>query len=78
MMLTGESVRKAPATPQWLVELFAHRRWIRRAGPFPHVYGRDVFVPEFYRRLAEEFERVRDSGPRRSRRSPGTARPGCR
>ncbi|WP_227997696.1 2OG-Fe(II) oxygenase family protein [Nocardia australiensis] len=60
-MLTGESVRDA--APQWFVELFAHRRWIRRTDPFPHVYARDVFVPEFYRRLAEEFGRVRTQRP---------------
>ncbi|RDI48189.1 2OG-Fe(II) oxygenase [Nocardia mexicana] len=44
--------------PRWFTDLLAHRRWIRRARPFPHVYVRDVFVAAFYRRLAEEFERV--------------------
>ncbi|MBB5913893.1 hypothetical protein BJY24_002760 [Nocardia transvalensis] len=44
--------------PRWFIDLLAHRRWIRRARPFPHVYVRDVFVDGFYRRLAEEFERV--------------------
>ncbi|WP_328407557.1 2OG-Fe(II) oxygenase [Nocardia sp. NBC_00403] len=57
-MSTGEALRAAPTAPPWFVELFAHRRWIRRAGPFPHVYARDVFVPEFFQRLTEEFQRV--------------------
>lgn len=45
--------------PRWFIDLLAHRRWIRRTRPFPHVYVRDVFVTEFYQRLAAEFERVR-------------------
>ncbi|WP_280366498.1 2OG-Fe(II) oxygenase [Nocardia wallacei] len=44
--------------PRWFIDLLAHRRWIRRTRPFPHVYVRDVFTEVFYRRLAEEFERV--------------------
>ncbi|MFQ6397046.1 2OG-Fe(II) oxygenase [Nocardia sp. KC 131] len=62
-MSTGEALRDAPAAPRWFTELFAHRRWIRRTGPFPHVYARDVFVPDFYQRLAEEFERVSAQQP---------------
>ncbi|RJO77268.1 2OG-Fe(II) oxygenase [Nocardia panacis] len=49
----------AAAVPQWFANLFAHRRWVRRSKPFPHVYARDVFVPEFYARMAEEFARLR-------------------
>ena len=49
--------------PRWFVDLLAHRRWIRRTKPFPHVYVRDVFVAEFYRRLAAEFERAHDERP---------------
>lgn len=45
--------------PRWFTDLLAHRRWVRRTRPFPHVYVRDVFVAEFYQRLAAEFERVR-------------------
>ncbi|MBF6127802.1 2OG-Fe(II) oxygenase [Nocardia brasiliensis] len=60
MLVTTESISTAaPAVPQWFADLFAHRRWIRRTQPFPHVYARDVFVPEFYQRLTEEFSRVR-------------------
>ncbi|WP_433196889.1 2OG-Fe(II) oxygenase family protein [Nocardia sp. CA-107356] len=51
------------AVPQWFAELFAHRRWIRRVDPFPHVYARDVFVPEFYLRLTDELARVRRERP---------------
>lgn len=54
--MAGESVGRAPA---WFTDLFAHRRWVRRTEPFPHVYARDVFVDDFYKRLAEHYERVR-------------------
>lgn len=56
-----EAVGDPPAWPGWFTELFAHRRWVRRARPFPHVYARDVFTAEFYGRLVEEFARVRDA-----------------
>ncbi|AHH22300.1 hypothetical protein NONO_c75450 [Nocardia nova SH22a] len=49
--------------PRWFVDLLAHRRWIRRTRPFPHVYVRDVFVAEFYQRLAAEFERAHAERP---------------
>lgn len=49
--------------PPWFVELLAHRRWVYRTRPFPHVYVRDVFTLDFYRRLAEEFQRLRTSQP---------------
>jgi hypothetical protein len=39
-----------------LARMLAHRRWWRRAEPFPHVVARDVFTDAAYRRLAEEFE----------------------
>ncbi|MEV0249684.1 2OG-Fe(II) oxygenase [Nocardia sp. NPDC050712] len=57
--MTGVLESPAPALPGWFAELFAHRRWVRRALPFPHVYVRDVFAEGFYRRLAEEYERIR-------------------
>lgn len=62
-MLTVEAVPRALSTPSWFADLFAHRRWIRRSKPFPHIYARDVFVDDFYRRLADEFERVRRERP---------------
>lgn len=49
--------------PQWFADLLANRHWVRRTRPFPHIYARDVFVPDFYRRLTEEFERVRRDDP---------------
>ncbi|MEV0294320.1 2OG-Fe(II) oxygenase [Nocardia sp. NPDC050710] len=61
--MTGVLANPAPAPPVWFTELFAHRRWIRRARPFPHVYARDVFVAEFYQRLADELARVRSERP---------------
>ncbi|WP_051027643.1 2OG-Fe(II) oxygenase [Nocardia higoensis] len=54
--MSGETARPAPA---WFVQLFAHRRWIRRTEPFPHIYARDVFTAEFYERLRAETARVR-------------------
>ena len=38
--------------------LLAHRRWQRRARPFPHVVADSVFTPTFAHRLAEDFGRV--------------------
>ena len=54
--MSGEPARPAPA---WFVQLFAHRRWIRRTEPFPHIYARDVFTAGFYDRLLAETARVR-------------------
>lgn len=56
--MSGETARPAPA---WFVQLFAHRRWIRRTEPFPHIYARDVFTSGFYERLLAETARVRAS-----------------
>lgn len=58
--MTVETMLGAAAVaPSWFADLFAHRRWVRRAKPFPHVYARDVFVPEFYQRLVEDLHRVK-------------------
>ncbi|MET7770369.1 2OG-Fe(II) oxygenase [Nocardia sp. NPDC005366] len=59
MTLTGASVTEAQASPTWFTELFAHRRWIRRTGPFPHIYARDIFVADFFQRLADHYARMR-------------------
>ncbi|MGQ4597929.1 2OG-Fe(II) oxygenase family protein [Nocardia sp. R6R-6] len=61
--MTSESALATPAVAQWFAELFAHRRWVRRSQPFPHVYARDVFVPEFYQRMTDELHRVRRERP---------------
>ncbi|WP_378735109.1 2OG-Fe(II) oxygenase family protein [Nocardia brasiliensis] len=62
-MVTTEWVLDAPAKAQRFADLFAHRRWIRRNQPFPHVYARDVFVPEFYQRMTDELTRLRRERP---------------
>lgn len=49
--------------PQWFADLLANRHWVRRTRPFPHIYARDVFVPDFYRRLTAELERIRRDDP---------------
>ncbi|MFI9507413.1 2OG-Fe(II) oxygenase [Nocardia sp. NPDC052566] len=61
--MTVDSLPRTSAVPQWFAELFAHRRWIRRTKPFPHVYAQDVFVPEFYQRLADQLAQVRRERP---------------
>ncbi|MBH0778568.1 2OG-Fe(II) oxygenase [Nocardia bovistercoris] len=55
--MAGES-GDPPVWPGWFTELFAHRRWVRRTRPFPHVYARDVFTADFYGRLVAEYARV--------------------
>ena len=54
--MTAE-VQAHPETVRYrLGELLANRRWVRRTRPFPHVYARVVFVPDFYARLDGEFD----------------------
>jgi hypothetical protein len=53
--------------PRWFTDLLAHRRWVHRTRPFPHVYVREVFVREFYDRLATEFTALQ--------KQPGLFRP---
>lgn len=42
--------------------LLAHRRWVRRELPFPHVVASDVFTDDVYAALAADFERLLASG----------------
>src|SRR5690606_37200129 len=67
-VLPGGTAHPAPA---WFVGLFAHRRWIRRTEPFPHVYAREVFTEEFSGRLRAEVARVRTTGGTGDTASPG-------
>lgn len=46
-----------------LEELIANRRWVRRDEPFPHVVAQNVFVPEFYTQLDDEFRRIARERP---------------
>ncbi len=41
-----------------LGEVLAHRRWVRRQRPFPHVVAQNVFVPEFYAELEAHFRSI--------------------
>ena len=41
-----------------LEDVLAHRRWVRRATPFPHVVAQNVFVPDVYQQLAGHFARL--------------------
>jgi hypothetical protein len=45
-----------------LDSLLAHRRWVRRALPFPHVVATDVFTEAFYAELAADFAGIMDAG----------------
>ena len=45
-----------------LSSVLAHRRWVRRSHPFPHVVAQNVFVPEFYDELAAHFRRIEGLG----------------
>lgn len=44
---------------EWDLEaLLAHRRWVRREWPFPHILAQNVFVDEFYAELDAQFHAV--------------------
>lgn len=45
-----------------LEDALAHRRWVRRTLPFPHVVATDVFTDEVYAALAADFERLLAAG----------------
>ena len=61
--MTAEVQAHPEAVRYRLDELLANRRWVRRTNPFPHVYARDVFVPDFYARLDDEFRRIEREHP---------------
>jgi hypothetical protein len=61
--VTAEVQAHPEAVRYRLDELLANRRWVRRTNPFPHVYARDVFVPDFYARLDDEFRRIEREHP---------------
>lgn len=48
--------------PADLSTVLAHRRWVRRSAPFPHVVAQNVFVEPFYSELADHFERIKQAG----------------
>lgn len=41
-----------------LRDVLAHRRWVRRVAPFPHVIAQNVFTPGLYDQLAGHFARL--------------------
>src|SRR5262249_35264499 len=43
-----------------LSDLLAHRQWLRRPRPFPHVIAWNVFSASFYRALASEIQSILD------------------
>lgn len=53
--------------------LLAHRRWVRRALPFPHVVATDVFSNGFYAELADDFARIMGAGAIAHTTTPGYA-----
>ncbi len=48
--------------PPWFAELLAHRHWIHRERPFPHVYAAGVFAEFFAVRLAAEVAAAAGQG----------------
>ncbi|GAA1943586.1 2OG-Fe(II) oxygenase [Nocardioides hwasunensis] len=48
--------------PADLSTVLAHRRWVRRSLPFPHVVAQNVFVPAFYDELERHFEHIKQAG----------------
>lgn len=52
----------ALGAPDGLADLLAHRRWVRRTLPFPHVVATDVFTDEVYAALEADFVRLLDGG----------------
>lgn len=42
--------------------LLAHRAWLRRPSPFPHVIARNVLVPAFYTALERQVGGILDRG----------------
>lgn len=52
------------APERWALDrLLFNRRWVRRMHPVPHVYAANVFVPDFYRALHEQFARIERDQP---------------
>jgi hypothetical protein len=45
-----------------LAEILAHRKWLRRPWPFPHVIARDVFRRDFYGALAGQLREILSRG----------------
>lgn len=41
-----------------LTEILAHREWLKRSSPFPHVAARNVFTADFYAALAARLRAI--------------------
>ena len=41
-----------------LARVLAHREWLRRDRPFPHIVGRNVFRPSFYAALSGQLQKL--------------------
>lgn len=54
-----------------LPALLAHRRWVRRTDPFPHVVAQNVFTPEFYAAMHEQYLAFERMNPGLFQRSLG-------
>ena len=55
--MSQSQLSQAPPSPEpWNLNwLLYNRRWVRRTEPFLHVVAHDVFVPDFYERLAADY-----------------------
>ncbi|HEV2837126.1 MAG TPA: 2OG-Fe(II) oxygenase [Pyrinomonadaceae bacterium] len=45
-----------------LEDILAHRKWLRRSWPFPHVVARNVFKAEFYNAMARQLQQLLEQG----------------
>lgn len=52
-------------------ELIAHRYWVRRLKPFPHVTVQNVFNQAFYDTLEDHYRRIAADGTKFNTKTPG-------
>jgi hypothetical protein len=58
MLKNGTAAGVAVPCGPKLKEVLANRRWRMSLHPFPHVTAENVFVPEFYRELEDDFRKL--------------------
>jgi hypothetical protein len=63
-------VELGTATPA-MDGLLAHRRWVRRSLPFPHVVATNVFTDDTYAELTADFGRIMGAGAIAHATTPG-------
>jgi hypothetical protein len=64
----GQQAAAAGKVGSALEDVLAHRRWVRRGAPVPHVVAQNVFVPRVYEPLAAHFAGLLREHPEAFRR----------